>query len=160
MSVAERISGKELQIKQAERDHIDQLAQLDKLCFAQPWSRASFQKEIEENQLALYLVAEIDGETVGYAGLWKVGDEGHITNVAVHPHYRKRGIGKALMAVLVDFTEKQGVNFYTLEVRASNEKAIGLYKQFGFEAAGLRKKYYGDNQEDAIIMNKTEGCQG
>lgn len=150
----------ELRIIQGESRHIEELAELDQLCFAQPWSKKSFQEEIEENKLALYIVGEIDQKLVGYAGLWKVADEGHITNVAVHPDYRRRGIAKALLTVLLDFTEKEGVNFYTLEVRFSNVGAIHLYKEFDFEAAGLRKKYYEDNGEDAIIMNKKTLCMG
>lgn len=145
----------ELFIRQATSDHIDGLTELDKISFAQPWSRESFRKEIEENKIALYIVGEVESKVVGYVGIWKVGDEGHITNVAVHPDYRGKGIGKALLAVLMEFTKRENITFYTLEVRISNATAIHLYETFGFKEAGLRKKYYPDNLEDALIMNKT-----
>ncbi len=142
----------DLVIRQAEERDIKPMAEMDLLCFAAPWSEESFAKEIRENRLALYIVAEIGERMVGYAGLWCIADEGHITNVAVHPGFRRRGIGEALVTVLLDHTEKNGVLNHTLEVRASNDAAISLYSKFGFQPAGLRKKYYEDNGEDAIIM--------
>jgi ribosomal-protein-alanine N-acetyltransferase len=125
---------------------------MDILCFSAPWSEESFEKEIRENRLAFYIVAEINGIMVGYAGLWCIVDEGHITNVAVHPDFRRRGIGEALVSVLLDHTVRNGILSHTLEVRASNEAAITLYSKFGFQPAGFRKNYYEDNGEDAIIM--------
>jgi ribosomal-protein-alanine N-acetyltransferase len=128
------------------------MAEMDILCFSAPWSEESFEKEIRENRLAFYIVAEINGIMVGYAGLWCIVDEGHITNVAVHPDFRRRGIGEALVSVLLDHTVRNGILSHTLEVRASNEAAITLYSKFGFQPAGFRKNYYEDNGEDAIIM--------
>ena len=128
------------------------MALMDILCFSAPWSEESFEREIKENHLAFYIVAEVDGALAGYAGLWCIVDEGHITNVAVHPDWRRRHIGEALISVLLEHTLKNGIKSHTLEVRASNDPAISLYKKFGFEPAGLRKNYYEDNGEDAIIM--------
>ena len=142
----------DLIIRQAEEKDIKPMAEMDLLCFSSPWSEVSFEKEICENHLALYIVAEIGERVVGYAGLWCIVDEGHITNVAVHPDYRRSGIGEALLTILLDHTIKNGINSHTLEVRASNKPAICLYEKFGFEASGLRKNYYEDNGEDAIIM--------
>lgn len=143
-------------IRQAEVRDIKPMAEMDILCFSAPWSEESFRKEIEENRLAFYIVAEISGRMVGYAGLWSIVDEGHITNVAVHPDFRRKGIGEALITVLLNHTLENGILSHTLEVRASNDPAISLYMKFGFEPAGLRKNYYEDTGEDAIIMWRTE----
>lgn len=146
----------DLIVRLAEERDIIPMAQMDILCFSAPWSEESFRKEITENHLAFYIVAEISGRMVGYAGLWGIVDEGHITNVAVHPDFRRKGIGEALITVLLSHTRENGILSHTLEVRASNEAAISLYSKFGFEPAGLRKNYYEDNGEDAIIMWRTE----
>jgi ribosomal-protein-alanine N-acetyltransferase len=142
----------DLVVRQAEERDIKPMAEMDALCFTTPWSEESFDREIRENRLAFYIVAEIGSRLAGYAGLWRVMDEGHITNVAVHPDFRRRGIGEALVSVLLAHTAANGVLSHTLEVRASNAAAISLYSKFGFEPAGLRKNYYEDNGEDAIIM--------
>lgn len=146
----------DLIVRQAEERDVKPMAEMDILCFSAPWSEESFEKEITDNNLAFYIVAEIDGRMVGYAGLWCIVDEGHITNVAVHPDFRRRGIGEALVSVLLSNTIENGIQSHTLEVRQSNLAAISLYTKFGFEPAGIRKNYYEDNGEDAIIMWRTE----
>lgn len=146
----------DLIVRQAEERDIKPMAEMDILCFSAPWSEESFAQEIRENRMAFYIVAEIDGRMAGYAGLWCIVDEGHITNVAVHPDFRRRGVGEALISVLLDHTIKNGILSHTLEVRVSNTPAISLYSKFGFEPAGLRKNYYEDNGEDAIIMWRTQ----
>jgi len=92
------------------------------------------------------------GILVGYAGLWAIEDEGHITNVAVHPDYRRMRLGSILVELLIAQTREEGLKRFTLEVRVSNQAAISLYEKFGFVSAGLRKGYYEDNNEDAMIM--------
>ena len=139
-------------IRQAEEKDIKPMAEMDILCFSVPWSEDSFTSEIKVNRIAFYIVAEVDNRLAGYAGLWRIVDEGHITNVAVHPDFRRKGIGEALVSVLLEHTVKQGIVSHTLEVRVSNFSAIALYTKLGFEPAGLRKNYYDDNGEDAIIM--------
>lgn len=146
----------DLVIREAEVRDIDHIVKLDELCFSVPWSRESIAREIIDNHLAFYIVAEIENTVVGYAGLWSIVDEGHITNVAVHPNFRKKGIGEALVKVILDNSIRNGLKSHTLEVRFSNEAAIRLYEKMGFKAAGLRKKYYEDNGEDAIIMWRNE----
>lgn len=146
----------ELIVRQAEERDIKPMAEMDNLCFSAPWSEESFETEIKNNHLAFYIVAEIGGRMAGYAGLWCIVDEGHITNVAVHPDFRRRGIGEALISVLLTHTLENGITSHTLEVRASNQAAIALYTKFGFEPEGLRKNYYEDNGEDAIIMWRKE----
>ena len=144
----------EMIIRQARESDIDEITRLDQLCFSAPWSWESFRQEIMENGLALYLVAELPQslELVGYAGIWAILDEGHITNVAVHPGYRRRHIGEALVKVLLEEASTSGIRQFTLEARVSNEPAIRLYRKFGFREAGVRKGYYEDNNEDALIM--------
>ena len=142
----------ELIIRNAEERDVKEMAELDLICFADPWSEESFRNEILTNERAFYIAAEIDGKLAGYAGLWAILDEGHITNVAVSPEYRRKGVGKAIVGTLIEVAEENGLNSFTLEVRESNLPAQGLYEQFGFKSAGVRKGYYIDNGENAIIM--------
>lgn len=150
----------EIRIRVATAEDIDAMTELDAVCFSAPWSHASFEAELTTNRLAWYLVAEeLDstceeqtGFLIGYAGLWAIEDEGHITNVAVHPDYRRVHLGSILVDTLIAETRKEGLKRFTLEVRVSNLAAIALYEKFGFISAGLRKGYYEDNNEDAMIM--------
>lgn len=142
----------DLVIRQADENDIDAIAELERLCFPTPWSRDSIRQELTENQMAFYAVAEINGIVVGYAGMWHIVDEGHITNVAVHPDYREKHIGSAIVAVMIAYSEARGIRRFTLEVRSSNEAAKALYRKFDFKEEGLRRGYYQDNGEDAVIM--------
>ena len=135
-------------------EHIDDIMEIETLCFALPWSRNSFVDEIINNKFALYFSAVADGQICGYAGMWKVFDEGHITNIAVHPKFRNRGIGRLLVNHLDEIAKNVGINKLTLEVRKSNLAARSLYDKAGFFACGERKGYYSDNGENAIIMWK------
>ena len=133
-------------------DDIDNVLEVEEDCFSIPWSKASFLRELENNEIALYLVAKVENKAVGYIGTWKVLDEGHITNLAVHSDYRNLGIGGMLISELLSLCKKDGINSFNLEVRKSNEIARKLYEKFGFEDRGIRKGYYQDNNEDAVIM--------
>ena len=140
-------------IREASRFDIKKMADLDKICFTMPWSLMNFETEIKRNHLGFYLVYEADSKIVGYAGLWAIKPEGHITNVAVHPDYRRRGIGSTLMRELLKQSyERFGLTEFTLEVRISNIEAVKLYSRFGFKYAGKRKAYYTDTNEDALIL--------
>lgn len=139
-------------IRLAEERDIDALAKLDSLCFTLAWSRSSFEFEIKENLKAIYLVADYKGKIFGYGGIWIILDEGHITNIAVHPDFRNMGIGAKLLTDLIELSERRGANKQTLEVRVSNYPAISLYNKLGFKTAGKREKYYEDNGEDALIL--------
>ena len=108
-------------IRQANIDDVDALFEIEHLCFPDPWSKDSLRYELGENPRAFYIVAEIDGSVVGYAGLWWIEDEGHITNVAVRPGYRSRKIASGIVSVMIDFTTKQGIRHHTLEVRRSKD---------------------------------------
>lgn len=139
-------------VRKAEGSDAEAIAALEKVCFSQPWSYDSIYHDLAENKLSLYLAAEAEGSLMGYAGIWRIGDEGHITNVAVSPKYRRKGVGDALIKVLVAVTEEEGTVSHTLEVRKSNNGAVRLYEKNGFRAEGERKGYYEDNGEDALIM--------
>ena len=139
-------------IRQATVDDVDDIYEIERLCFSEPWSRDSIIYVMTENPRAFYIVAELDEKVVGYAGLWWIGDEGHITNVAVRPGYRHRHIGNGIIQVMIDFTVQEGIMHHTLEVRRSNLPAISLYEKFGFVVEGVRKEYYANNKEDALIM--------
>ena len=130
----------------------DDIAALEVVCFADPWSKESLVYELTENPRAVYIVAEVEGHVVGYVGVWGIVDEGHITNVAVSPDYRRKNIGSLLIYHMLKATIQAGFVSHTLEVRAGNAPAQALYRKFGFEESGVRKGYYQDNGEDAIIM--------
>ncbi len=138
-------------IRAMTHQDIDAILALEEKCFSLPWTRGMFEDELY-NPNAFYLVLEISGQICGYAGLWKIIDEGHITNVAVHPDFRRSGYGKRLIEALVDYAKMSELIGLTLEVRVSNVAAISLYERFGFKASGRRKRYYSDNNEDALIM--------
>ena len=142
-----------LELREAKSTDIGKMAELDRICFSLPWSLADFETEILRNKLAFYLVCTADSELVGYAGLWAIKPEGHITNVAVSPDYRRRGIGSKLIEDLLRQShERFGLTSYTLEVRISNLDAVKLYSRFGFKYAGKRKGYYTDTNEDALLL--------
>ena len=137
-----------------EMEHIDEVMVVESLSFTVPWSRNSFVEELTKNKFSRYIVAKVEGVVVGYAGMWLIAGEGHITNIAVHPSFRGYGIGKKLMDGLICIAKSEGVDRLTLEVRRSNLIAQSLYYKYGFEICGERKAYYTDNKEDALIMWK------
>lgn len=133
--------------------HVPAIAQLESICFSCPWSENSVASELT-NALSLWLVAEEDGRVAGYIGSQTVCEESDMMNVAVHPDFRRRGIGEALVKALETELRARGSHCLTLEVRASNAPAIALYEKLGFSQAGLRKNYYRDPKEDALILRK------
>lgn len=135
-------------------DHLDAVAALERICFSDPWSRNLLAAELD-NDLSAFLVAlDGEGEVAGYAGLQVVLDEGTVTNIAVRPDCRRRGVAGRLLQVFLDFARGNRLAFLTLEVRASNYDAIALYGSRGFRSAGRRKNYYEHPREDAIIMTR------
>ena len=146
---------KQVRIVPMTHEHLDEVAALERACFADPWSRNMLAEELD-NAMSAYLVAldTGDGSVVGYAGLLVVADEGYITNVAVRPESRRGGVAGALLDVFVNFAEGNQLAFLTLEVRASNYGAIALYGSRGFRGVGRRTNYYEHPREDAIIMTR------
>ena len=133
-------------------EHLDEVAELERICFSTPWSRNMLAEELD-NLLAAFLVALDDNDrVVGYAGVHVILDEGYITNIAVRPECRQQGIAGKLLQVFLDFAQANRLAFLTLEVRASNHTAIMLYGSRGFRSVGRRKNYYEHPKEDAIIM--------
>ena len=142
----------DLIIRKAEEKDVSAIEKIEKQCFSIPWSYESLYKDVVENGLAFYVIAEIEGQVCGYVGVWKILDEGHITNVAVAPEFRRKHIGRAMLETLIEVTAQAGIERYTLEVRESNQPAINLYEGLGFSVEGVRPGYYEDNGENALIM--------
>ncbi len=138
-------------------EHLDAVAELERTCFTVPWSRNALAEELD-NALSAFLVALDEEEcVVGYAGLQVVLDEGYITNVAVRPDCRRRGVAGRLLDVFERFAEGNHLAFLTLEVRAGNYAAIALYGRHGYRGVGRRKNYYEHPREDAVIMTREFG---
>ncbi|HWR61485.1 MAG TPA: tRNA (adenosine(37)-N6)-threonylcarbamoyltransferase complex dimerization subunit type 1 TsaB [Clostridia bacterium] len=143
-----------IQLQDMSIDDIDQVCEIEKLSFKTPWSRESFEAEISGNKLARYVVAKVGGKVAAYGGMWIVLDEGHITNIAVHPDYRGMKLGEKLVLSMLEKARSCGALNITLEVRNSNTVARNLYRKLGFVDSGIRKGYYSDTGEDAVIMWK------
>lgn len=141
----------EIIIRRMTMTDVDGVAAVEAATFPTPWSRDAFASEMK-NVAARYLVAEKDGRIIGYAGAWIILDESHITNIAVQKEERGQGIGRRLTHGLMQYLSNLGAAYATLEVRKSNEVAQNLYKSLGFIKLGVRKRYYEDNGEDALIM--------
>ena len=139
-------------IRRMTLNDLDAVAAIEAATFPTPWSRDSFRQELERNVAARYLVAEMDGQVIGYAGAWIILDESHITNIAIEESRRGLGYGRALTTALMQYLSNLGAAYATLEVRRSNLRAQNLYKSLGFVELGVRKRYYEDNREDALIM--------
>ncbi|MBE6066571.1 MAG: ribosomal-protein-alanine N-acetyltransferase [Clostridium lundense] len=148
------MNNNEIEIRLADLEDIFSIYEISTLCFPISWSITSIKGELTSNTHARYVVAVENGIVVGFAGLWIIVDEGHVTNIAVHPDFRRKGIGTLLMDKLMFISKNENLIGLTLEVRKSNLSAQNLYNQFGFIEEGVRKNYYSDNGEDAIIMWK------
>lgn len=134
-----------------ERD-LDAIVELENRCFTVPWSRDAFYNELNQNKFACYIVLEQEEQIIGYCGAWLVIDEAHITNIAILPEFRGQKLGEALLNKMIERSREKGIERMTLEVRESNTVAQSLYKKLGFQNGAIRKNYYSDNQEDAIVM--------
>jgi ribosomal-protein-alanine N-acetyltransferase len=142
----------EIIIAAMKPEHLSQVMVIEKKSFTVPWSEITYYREISENPYAIYIVALSREEVVGYAGRWLILDESHITNIAVSPGWRRQGVGRKLLEHMLRTSLLDGANRMTLEVRRTNLGAQKLYQEFAFSAAGYRRGYYTDNNEDALIM--------
>lgn len=133
-------------------EDIPRVLEIERQCFSTPWPRDAYRRELQENRTACYLVARQDGVVVGYAGMWVILEEAHVTTLAVGPHYRRRKIGERLLVALIEEARARGARWVTLEVRRSNHAAQALYRKYGFRDVHVRPRYYSDNGEDALIM--------
>ncbi|HJV16453.1 MAG TPA: ribosomal protein S18-alanine N-acetyltransferase [Bacillales bacterium] len=135
-----------------KEEDIDQVMEVEHASFTVPWSRDAFYNELTNNQFATYIVLEENNKIIGYSGVWIVIDEAHVTNIAILPDYRGKKLGQIMMSKLIEIAKEKGAKSMTLEVRVSNDPALALYRKFGFQNGGIRKNYYSDNQEDALVM--------
>jgi [ribosomal protein S18]-alanine N-acetyltransferase len=126
--------------------------EIERLSFRTPWPAYAFEQELKGNRLARYLVARAGSAVVGFAGVWLMVDDAHITTFGVHPDWRRQGIGRQLLLNLAELSIAIGALRMTLEVRPSNDAAQALYRSFGFDIAGRRPGYYTDDGEDALVM--------
>jgi len=156
MSVESERPGAELRprgvVRPMREADLAQVMAIEERSFSSPWSPNAFMAELRDNEYARYFCLELDGKVIGYMGLWFILDEGHITNVAIAPVYRGKGWGEYLMRCVMAEMLAQGMERMTLEVRVSNQPAQRLYERMGFTRAGIRKGYYADTREDALIM--------
>lgn len=133
----------------------DAVSEIEIKSFALPWRRDTFY-EVVQRENTVYIVGELDGKIIAYAGAWLSFNEAEVMSVAVSPEFRGRGVGTKLFGELLRLCRERGANAVTLEVRPSNAAAIKLYESFGLKSVGRRKKYYVDNGEDALIMWNTD----
>ena len=139
------------EITNAAPRHLEALEKLEQSCFSLPWTREMLYSQLPDDSHE-FLVAEEDGELLGYVGMMTVLDEGYISNVAVAPEQRRKGCADALITALLGRAELRELSFVTLEVREHNEPAIALYRKHGFVPVGLRKNYYEAPVENALLM--------
>ena len=149
--------GKHLVLREMRGEDIATVMAVERAAYTDGWPATAFERELTTNGMARYIVLE-EGTAgiVGFGGLWLMVDEAHVVTVAVLPEERRRGLGRALVHGLVELAIEHGMVSATLEVRASNVAARGLYREYGFYEVGERKRYYSDNGEDAIIMTTEE----
>ena len=151
-------------VEPMQQSDVPTVAAIERRVFTMPWSSNAYGYELRANPLSHYFVARarglerridaqgIDPSIVGYGGFWMMLDEAHICTLGVHPDWRRRGVGELLLSTMIDAAASLNANVVTLEVRVSNVAAQRLYEKYGFESVGLRKGYYSDNQEDALVM--------
>lgn len=140
-------------VRYMEYQDVSAVAEIEKLSFSSPWTEQMIEEEID-NDFAFMFVAQEDGVICGYCGVQLMVGEGYITNIAVHPEFRRKGIGRLLVQKLIDLAEEAEAEFLTLEVRESNIPAIALYTSMGFETVGVRSRYYTNPTEDALLMTR------
>jgi [ribosomal protein S18]-alanine N-acetyltransferase len=141
-----------LTVDRMRADDLDSVVAIERASFTMPWSRGAFLYEMEKNRVARCLVMRDGSSVVAYLCLWEIGDELHVTNIAVDPAVRRKGIGRSLLQGVLDDARQRGLRLVALEVRPSNIEARALYESFGFRVVGRRRGYYYDTGEDALVM--------
>jgi ribosomal-protein-alanine N-acetyltransferase len=134
-------------------EDLEQVEEIEKASMPSPWSKELFEEELKRES-ARYFVGEMDGQVAGYMGYWEAPEEAHIINLAIAPRFRQKGLGFQMMEYCLRFAYNKGARLATLEVRESNEAALKLYEKMNFRIVAIRKKYYSDNQENAVVMLK------
>ena len=142
-----------VKIKPMHKEDVDKVISVEKSAYGEHhWSRESFLSELSNDLARYYSAFDENDELIGYAGSWHILEEAHITNIAVSPNFRRKHVGETLLRAIIEDCYLDMVKYITLEVRVSNVGAIGLYEKYGFKSLGVRKGYYQDNNEDALIM--------
>jgi ribosomal-protein-alanine N-acetyltransferase len=147
-----KLIGQRLQIEPMVADDISAVLQIESVSFTTAWPANAFSNELTENKLAHYFVGRIDDEIVAYGGIWVILEDSHVTTIAVDPEHRGRGLGEQLLIHLLDEAMTRGASWITLEVRESNDVAQRLYRKYGFTNVSVRRAYYSDNNENAVVM--------
>lgn len=142
----------DITIRPMEQADLSIVRDIEKQSFSAPWSDELFVRELTENEHAYYFVLVFQKKIVGYAGMWIVMNDAQVTHIAIHPDYRRRQLGERLFKYILNFAIAKQVERFSLEVRVSNIAAQKLYRKYGLVPGGIRKQYYTDNQEDAIVM--------
>jgi [ribosomal protein S18]-alanine N-acetyltransferase len=142
----------DIEVTSMRRRHLPSVLRIEGKVYPRPWSAGLFLSELAQKGSRAYVVARHQGRVVGYAGVMLLGDEGHITNIAVDPGFHRHRIGMRLMLAIVDESRSRGARSMTLEVRRANSGAQSMYRKFGFQTVGVRKGYYVETGEDAYIM--------
>ena len=140
-------------IKPMQKSDLDDVISIEAKAYGEHhWSKDSFMSELSNDLAKYFSVFNTDGQLIGYCGCWQILEEAHITNIAVSPDYRRKHIGEVLLTTIIDECYRYMAKYITLEVRVGNKPAIALYEKYGFKSLGVRKGYYQDNNEDALIM--------
>ncbi len=143
----------DVKIAKMKKSDVDDVIKIEESAYGEHhWSKESFLNELSNDLARYYSAYDENGNLVGYAGCWQILEEVHITNIAVSPEFRRQKIGESLLRQIIDDCYKNKAKYITLEVRVSNKAAIGLYEKYGFKSLGVRKGYYQNNNEDALIM--------
>jgi len=143
-----------INVRPMGEEDIPEVENIERVSFSSPWTSRLFYLEIKKKDFAFYRVLEFNKKVVGYAGYWRIQDEAHLVTFAIHPFYRRRGLGKILLNHILEEVRKRGIKRVTLEVRKSNYAAQNLYEGFGFKKVAIRPHYYHDTGEDAIVYWK------
>lgn len=139
-------------LRKATINDLEGICNVEIRSFTAPWTKDAFYNEFVQNHFAHYLVLVDEGMIIGYCGVWIIIDEAHVTNIAILPEYRGRKLGESLLKQVMNYAQLNHAKSMSLEVRVSNNVARNLYKKLGFQEGGIRKGYYQDNYEDAIVM--------
>ncbi len=142
-----------IRLRPAREGDLAAILTIERLSFSTPWQAVHFWAELYKNYARLW-VAETEGRVVGYICFWVIAGEAHLANIAVHPSFRGRGVGSKLLKTFLRYAKRHGAKRAFLEVRASNRIARRFYEKFGFEKEGVRRSYYQDTKEDAVLMSK------
>jgi [ribosomal protein S18]-alanine N-acetyltransferase len=141
-----------IRLRPMRESDLDDVLALERVCFADPWVREAFLAEIDDSPQIRWPMIAVGPDLAGYVVAWFIEDEAHLANLAVAPAERRRGLGRRLVEAVLEEARRRGARWVRLEVRVTNEPALRLYGGFGFLPVGLRKAYYADNQEDALLL--------